>query len=411
MKNIFTAALVLTASLSFGQNMKKEKMTVSYIQPPMVHLEDGMGYTSQVVLDYEEEINAELAKAEEEYQQALAEYPEKEATAKAAYDQRYAEYEKALEEWNSKGTMGKIIEKQVLENNKPSAPGSYYPPSKPYKRQVTHQKLFNADQLSSTYCRIDGLNQDPNGVQIEVHLFGFENDDPVVKKKEYTQVDSKTKAKKTIIKSHWEFNYRHSMSLRAVHPNGTIIFDEVPSSIADYKLYASADETRSHPSTNANTFVENLQPKIVETNMGVINWMLNDKLGTTEQKRDVQIIFVKNKKGEYDDLENAMFDAKEGYNMLTSRPDEAKAKIASAIEAWEGALEEGDMDDKKARINKKVIPDLYKNLLLACALTEEFTRAEDHFNATLRLDFSRGDEKDLKETMLLVNDLKERHQK
>ena len=411
MKNIFTTALVLTASLSYGQNMKKEKMTVSYIQPPMVHLEDEMGYTSQVILDYEEEINAELAKAEEEYQQALAEYPEKEATAKAAYDQRYAEYEKALEEWNSKGTMGKIIEKQVLENNKPSAPGSYYPPSKPYKRQVTHQKLFNADQLASTYCRIDGLNQDPNGVQIEVHLFGFENDDPVVKKKEYTQVDSKTKAKKTIIKSHWEFNYRHSMSLRAVHPNGTIIFDEVPSSIADYKLYASADETRSHPSTNANTFVENLQPKIVETNMGVINWMLNDKLGTTEQKRDVQIIFVKNKKGEYDDLENAMFDAKEGYNMLTSRPDEAKAKIASAIEAWEGALEEGDMDDKKARINKKVIPDLYKNLLLACALTEEFTRAEDHFNATLRLDFSRGDEKDLKETMLLVNDLKERHQK
>ena len=411
MKNIFTTALVLTASLSYGQNMKKEKITVSYIQPPMVHLEDGMGYTSQVILDYEEEINAELAKAEEEYQQALAEYPEKEATAKAAYDQRYAEYEKALEEWNSKGTMGKIIEKQVLENNKPSAPGSYYPPSKPYKRQVTHQKLFNADQLASTYCRIDGLNQDPNGVQIEVHLFGFENDDPVVKKKEYTQVDSKTKAKKTIIKSHWEFNYRHSMSLRAVHPNGTIIFDEVPSSIADYKLYASADETRSHPSTNANTFVENLQPKIVETNMGVINWMLNDKLGTTEQKRDVQIIFVKNKKGEYDDLENAMFDAKEGYNMLTSRPDEAKAKIASAIEAWEGALEEGDMDDKKARINKKVLPDLYKNLLLACALTEEFTRAEDHFNATLRLDFSRGDEKDLKETMLLVNDLKERHQK
>ena len=410
MKNIFSAALLLSVSISFGQNMKKEKMTVSYIQPPMVHLEDGMGYTSQVILDYEEEINTELAKAEEEYQQALAEYPEKEATAKAAYDQRYAEYEKALEEWNSKGTMGKIIEKQVLENNKPSAPGSYYPPSKPYKRQVTHQKLFNADQLASTYCRIDGLNQDPNGVQIEVHLFGFENDDPVVKKKEYTQVDSKTKAKKTIIKSHWEFNYRHSMSLRAVHPNGTIIFDEVPSSIADYKLYASADETRSHPSTNANTFVENLQPKIVETNMGVINWMLNDKLGTTEQKRDVQIIFVKNKKGEYDDLENAMFDAKEGYNMLTSRPDEAKAKIASAIEAWEGALAEGDMDDKKARINKKVLPDLYKNLLLACALTEEFTRAEDHFNATLRLDFSRGDEKDLKETMLLVNDLKERHQ-
>ena len=55
-----------------------------------------------------------------------------------------------------------------------------------------------------------------------------------------------------------------------------------------------------------------------------------------------------------------------------------KQNSASAIEAWEAALEEGDMDDKKARINKKVIPDLYKNLLLACALSEEFTKAEDH---------------------------------
>jgi hypothetical protein len=200
------------------------------------------------------------------------------------------------------------------------------------------------------------------------------------------------------------------MSLRAVHPNGKIIFDEVPSSIADYKLYSSAEETRSHPSTNATTLVDNLQPQIVETNMGIINWMLNDKLGTTEQKRDVEIIYVKNKKGEYDDLENAMFDAKEGYNMLTSRPDEAKAKLASAIEAWEAALEEGDMDDKNARINKKVIPDVYKNVLLACALTEQFTKAEDHYNATLRLDLSRGDENDLKEFKLLVDDLKARHE-
>jgi len=58
----------------------------------------------------------------------------------------------------------------------------------------------------------------------------------------------------------------------------------------------------------------------------------------------------------------------------------------------------------------KVIPDVYKNLLLACALTEQFTKAEDHYNATLRLDFSRGDENDLKEFKLLVDDLKARHE-
>ena len=46
MKKIFTAALLLSVSLSFAQNMKKEKMAVTYIQPPLVHLEEGMGYSS-----------------------------------------------------------------------------------------------------------------------------------------------------------------------------------------------------------------------------------------------------------------------------------------------------------------------------------------------------------------------------
>src|SRR5210317_1981057 len=261
MKKIFTAALLLSAGLSFGQNMKKEKMTVAYIQPPMVHLEEGMGYTSQVILDYEEEINAELAKAEEEYQQALAEYPEKEVAAKAAYDQRYAEYEKALEDWNSKSSVGKIIEKQVLENSKPAPPSPYYPPSKPYKRQVTHQKLFNADQLASTYCRVEGLNVDENGVQIEVHLFGFENDDPIVDKQEYKEYNSKTKTSRTLYKSQWTFNYRHSMSLRAVHPDGTILFDDVPQSINDFKKYESGLEKRSSPSGYAQTHIDKMETK------------------------------------------------------------------------------------------------------------------------------------------------------
>ena len=191
-KSRLLLAAMLMATASFGQRMKKEKLTVKYIQPPTIHLEEGMGFHSEVILDYKAEIDADLTAAEEEYQQALAEYPEKEAAAKAAYDQRYAEYEKALEDWNSKSSVGKIIEKQVLENSKPQPPRPYYPPSKPYKRQVTHQKIFNEAQLASTYCRVEGLQEDPNGVGIEVHLFGFENDDPVAEKKEFKESNSKT---------------------------------------------------------------------------------------------------------------------------------------------------------------------------------------------------------------------------
>ena len=410
-KTYLLIAAILMASTTFAQRMKKERLTVKYLQPPTIHLEDGMGFHSDVILDYKAEIDAELAAAEEEYQQALAEYPEKEAAAKAAHDELVANYERDLEEWNSKGSLGKIIEKKVLENSKPQPPRPYYPPAKPIKREVTHQKLFNESQLASTYCRVEGLDEDANGVAIEVHLFGFENDDPVAEKKEFKEFNSKTKQETTVIKSQWVFNYRHSMSLRVVHPNGSIILDEVPNSISDFKRFESGLEKRSYPSSNANTYIERLQSSSVENNLKTIQWLINDKLGTTEQARDIEVVYVNNKKGDYSDLENAMFDAKEGYGMLMSRPEEAKEKIRNAIQAWEAALDEGDMDDKKARINKKVIPDLYNNVILAAILVEDFDKADDHYSATLRLDFANRDENNLKELKLLNDDLRARHQK
>ncbi len=410
-KTYLLVAATLMASTAFAQRLKKERLNVKYIQPPTIHLEDGMGFHSDVILDYKAEIDAELAAAEEEYQQALTEYPEKEAAAKAAHDELVANYERDLEEWNSKGSLGKIIEKKVLENSKPQPPRPYYPPAKPIKREVTHQKLFNESQLASTYCRVEGLDEDANGVAIEVHLFGFENDDPVAEKKEFKEYNSKTKQETTVIKSQWVFNYRHSMTFRVVHPNGSIIMDEVPNSISDFKKFESGLEKRSYPSSNANTYIERLQSSSVENNLKTIQWLINDKLGTTEQARDIEVVYVNNKKGDYSDLENAMFDAKEGYGMLMSRPEEAKEKIRNAIQAWEAALDEGDMDDKKARINKKVIPDLYNNVILAAILVEDFDKADDHYSATLRLDFANRDENNLKELKLLNDDLRERHQK
>ena len=411
MKKQILILFLTLANIASAQRMKKEKLNVSYTQPPSIHLESGMGYTSSVILDYKAEVDAELAKAEEEYQAALAEYPEKEAAAKAAHDELVANYERALEEWNSKSSVGKIIEKQVLENSKPQPPRPYYPPAKPMKREVKTLKLFNEEQLASTYCRVEGLDVDENGVQIEVHLFGFENDDPIVDKQEYKEYNSKTKTSRTLYKSQWTFNYRHSMSLRAVHPDGTILFDDVPQSINDFKKYESGLEKRSSPSGYAQTHVDKMETKVVDDNMNIIKWLINDKLGTTTQTRDVEVVYVNNKKGDYDDLETAMFDAKEGYTMLLSREEEAKAKIGSAIEAWDAALQEADFDDKKARINAKVVPDLYNNLLFACAMMQDFDKADDYYAESLRLDLSNKDEKNLKELKLLIDDLRARYQK
>jgi hypothetical protein len=405
---VFTAMLAGSALLA--QNMKKEKFTFEYTQPPLIHLDEGIGYDFKVVLDYKKEIEAELAEAERVYQEELAAYPAKEAAAKAAHDELVANYEKALEEWNSKSAVGKIIEKQVLENQKPQPPSPYYPPSRPYKRTVIHEKIFDEAVLESTYGKIEGLSQDPNGINIEVHLFGFENEDPIAEKKEYKEYNSKTKQSSTYFKSWWSIRYRHNMSLNVTMPDGSILFSEVPQSISDFATFTSPEEKRSSPSTSAATHLENLQNTAVTENMDRIRWVLNDKLGTTTQAWNAEINYVKDNKGNYEDLENAMFDAKEGFSMLMSRNDAAKEKLVSAINTWDAAISEIDVDDKKARINKKVAPDLFKNIILACAMIQNFDKADDYYSQSLRLGFGNRDESDLKELKLLTDNLRERYQ-
>jgi hypothetical protein len=405
---VFSAMLAGSALLA--QNMKKEKFTFEYTQPPLIHLDEGIGYDFKVVLDYKKEIEAELAEAERVYQEELAAYPAKEAAAKAAHDELVANYEKALEEWNSKSAVGKIIEKQVLENQKPQPPSPYYPPSRPYKRTVIHEKIFDEAVLESTYGKIEGLSQDPNGINIEVHLFGFENEDPIAEKKEYKEYNSKTKQSSTYFKSWWSIRYRHNMSLNVTMPDGSILFSEVPQSISDFATFTSPEEKRSSPSTSAATHLENLQNTAVTENMDRIRWVLNDKLGTTTQAWNAEINYVKDNKGNYEDLENAMFDAKEGFSMLMSRNDAAKEKLVSAINTWDAAISEIDVDDKKARINKKVAPDLFKNIILACAMIQNFDKADDYYSQSLRLGFGNRDESDLKELKLLTDNLRERYQ-
>ena len=408
MKKLLTIALLAGTFVSYGQRMKKERLTVDYIQPPTIALPEGMGFQSTVILDYKAEIDRLEAEAEAEYQQKLAEYPEIEASAKAAYDQRYAEYERALEEWNNKGAVGKIIEKQLLENSKPQAPAAYYPPARPVKRTVPHERLFNEQSLASTYCRVEGLDQDPNGVAIEVHLFGFENTDPIAEKKEYSEYNSKTKQTTKFIKSFWTFDYRHNMTVRAVLPDGTILFDENPKGIADYKHYESEQVKGSSPGTSSASELDKMQSRVVEDNMKTIQWIINDKLGTTRQSRDIAVIVPSQKKQDYSDFETAMLDAKEGYAKLIDYPEDARVLLGKAIAAWEAALTELDMDDNKARVNRKVAPDLYTNLITACIFAGDFAKADEHFASTLRLDLGNRDSNNLEELKALLDDLRAR---
>jgi len=247
MKKILMLSLVLLALTSFGQRIKKETVAFSYIQPPLVTTLGEAPFQSTTVIDYKADIDREEAAAEAEYQAALADYPNVEAAAKAVYDQRYAEYEKALADWNSKSLAGKLIEKQLLENQKPTPPSPYYPPAKPTKRYVYHQYLFDAEIVNQSFASLKGRNRADGGITIELHMHGYDAQQPTVETKESSVYDTKTKQTRKEYKSQYVMMHKHPISAVVKDASGAVLFSGMLAGTENYVKYESGFVAGSKP--------------------------------------------------------------------------------------------------------------------------------------------------------------------
>ncbi len=392
MKKLLALPLALLALSAFGQRIKKETVTFTYIQPPVVTSLGDQPFLSTAIIDYKAEIDRDEDAAESEYQTAMAEYPAVEAAAKAVYDQIYAEYEKAIAEWNKKSLAGKFLEKQLLENQKPLPPSPYYPPAKPVKRTVYHQYLFDADVVNQSSASLKGRNRAPGGITIVLHMHGYESQQPTVETKESSVYDTKTKQTRKEYKSQYVMLQRHPISAVVNDASGAVLFSGIIAGTENNVKYESGFVAGSSPSMPGK---ETMEKALGEANLALASEWLNNQYGKVPLRREITIRNPEDNKVDYGDFLEAYYTAQEGYDKLGS--DEAKgiAKLQAAISLWQLALNEMDMDDKKARVNKKVAPDLYLNLIEACIFAHEFDTAEELITATRRLDFAKRDMEDI----------------
>lgn len=404
-KRFSTLFLALLSFSLFGQRINKENIEFSYAQAPLVRTLGNQPFQSEVIVDYKAEVDRQEAEAEAEYQAALAEYPAVEAAAKAVYDQIYAEYEKALADWNSKSLAGKFIEKQLLENQKPLPPAAYYPPAKPVKRSVYHQYVFDGELINQSYASIAGRNRGEGGIRVEMHLFGYDRQDPTVETKETSVYDTKTKATRKEIKSQYVVLQKHPISVTVTSADGQVLFTGTVAGTEEYSKYESGfvNGSPSMPSR------ESMEKSMGEASLKLVKNWLDNQYGTMTIGRTSIIRVPENKKVDYGDFKEAFYLAQEGYELLGTDESRGQAKLKEAIALWNDALKEVDMDDKKARVNKKVTPDLYLNLIEACIFAHEFTMAADLISATRRLDFNKRDMDDIGVLKVLLEDLQLRY--
>lgn len=116
----------------------------------------------------------------------------------------------------------------------------------------------------------------------------------------------------------------------------------------------------------------------------------------------------KERKHTYQDYKLAYISASEGYSKLVSEPELAVKKLNEAIEMWVKALEESDVENKKARINEKVTLVTYYNLADAYIQTAQFDKANNVMNQLMLLSDKRGEIATMEAYKLHLADIKER---
>ena len=396
---------------SISQKIDKQDLLFDYIKIPVEPLNKSIkNYSSNVMLAYEADIIAKEKAAQDEFEKAKADYPQKVAEAQAEYNKIVEKYKADKAEWDKKSTGDKIVEKTVLkEHNKPVEPGTFYKPSEPRLREIQHQKVFDKNMLASTYLKLDGFNNSPdNSVKITATLFGFENLEPELKTKEESEYNNQSKTTVKIITYWYEIQYKHPISLKITLPNGESIMDETFQQFSEYSKASTGSAKGAYPSYNKEAFLTQLQNKVIEDNMKVINGLINSKYGYQKAKRTSTITRIEPKKFTYDYFQQAYESAVAGYGILITDFKGASEKLNKAIDLWEKALTEFNPNEKKARIDGDVAIASHFNLAEAYIWINNFAKADEHLSKIIGLEPSNKEKKAVEELRNLLKDQKTR---
>ena len=134
--------------------------------------------------------------------------------------------------------------------------------------------------------------------------------------------------------------------------------------------------------------------------------MVNDRIGFERTDETFELYFVKSKNESHNDILDAYNAATLGFKMLATNEAQGKAELDKAIAIWKKALEESDLANKKARIDKDVTIAIYVNLLEAYFALRNTKEADVILQTLGRMDLSNRDKKQVEAYQKAYLDLK-----
>lgn len=332
--------------------------------------------------------------AEDRYQTEMKNYPDKlkeaqkyydEVTLKE-YDQKVIEakekYKLESDEFNKMSKLEKLalIDKRP-QLNIPVRPTFVYP-SQPTVESVNTSEIIIMDPvtLAKNYINISGFAEGSDGLKIKIDFKGFEWVEPVATIVNVENYNPQTKEKFVTKQTQFVTKYRLPTMLE-IKLNNEVLKTGLYGETGAYEVLT----TNSKPNRLS------IEKPLVEKTLGYINNYLNENYGYPKVTRNAVLFYVKNKKGEYDDIEKAKDFATSGYKNYTANTEEAVKDIENAISIWEKTIAEVNYEDSKARIDEKVGTALLKNLIFATIITNDFDKADKYLGELQKLRLSYDD--------------------
>ena len=403
--NILTTAFLFALSTITAQNIQTAGVPFTQTLFPKKTLPANIKkYAVTVTTPYLKDDSTFRKIAEDKYQAELKNYPNVIAEAKKKFnevelvnhnikvEEAKERYKLESEQFNKMSTLEKLAmidKKPVLQI--PPKPIYYDPPAPRLESiNVGDVIIFNPETLAKNYIKLSGFGDGNDGLQIKIDFKGFEYVEPVASLINVENYNPQTKEKFYTKQTQFVTKFRHPTMLQ-VSIDGKNLSSGIFQGTSEFQSKA----TSSKPTR---LYIERQE---IESIMSRINQYLNDQYGYVKVSRYANIYTVKNRKGEYDDVEKARDFAISGYKNYTQHQEDAVKDLANAIAIWEKIMTEVNYDDSKARIDEKVGTVMLKNIIFACIITNEFDKANKYLTnfKSLRLSFDDKNFADTHEKM------------
>ena len=411
-KNILIIVFFLSIGLVNAQNI--QNISVSFTQtlfPKKTLPANVKNYNVTVTTPYLKDDSSFRKIAEEKYQKDLNDFPNVIIASEKNYtDVILVDYAKKVAEakdifklesdqFNKMSTLERLAlidKKPVLRI--PEKP-YYYAPQPPRVESINVGDviIYNPETLAKSYIKLNGFGDGTDGIQIKIDFKGFEYVEPVATLVNVENYNPQTKEKFYTKQTQFVTKYRHPTMLQVI-VDGKNLSSGIFQGTSEF-------QTKATSSKPTRIYIERQE---VETIMSSINNYLNDQYGYIKVNRYAILYSVKNKKGEYDDIEKARDFAVSGYKNYTEHQEDAVKDIANAIAIWEKTMTEVNYDDSKARIDEKVGTALLKNLIFATIMTNEFSKANKYLTDFKLLRLSYDDKQFADTYEKIAADLKSR---